>query len=154
MTVDRSVIEELIHESCTLLDERDFSRFIDLCHPGFRYKLTTYSPEIGKEMTWLDRDRAEMADFFDVLPKHNSDQSPLTRIATVRKIAFSDSEEQAAVVSALQVYKTALDGGATELLAVGKYYDTFSLSGDAPTLLERTVRLDTRDLGWGYHVPF
>jgi methanesulfonate monooxygenase small subunit len=42
----------------------------------------------------------------------------------------------------------------TELFAIGKYYDTVDLNGDTPRLLARHVKLDTRDLGWGHHVPF
>jgi methanesulfonate monooxygenase subunit beta len=51
------------------------------------------------------------------------------------------------------VYKTALDGGATGLFAVGKYFDTVSLEGEEPLLTGRDVRLDTRDLGIGSHFP-
>ena len=56
--------------------------------------------------------------------------------------------------SALQVFRTSLDGGATELFAVGKLHDLISLSGEAPKLLAREVRLQTRMLGFGYHIPF
>jgi methanesulfonate monooxygenase small subunit len=68
-------------------------------------------------------------------------------------VAVDEGRQQADVVSALQVYRTALDGGATQLFAVGKYFDTVSLAGDRPKLVNRKVALDTRDLGWGYHVP-
>ena len=57
------------------------------------------------------------------------------------------------VVSSLQIYRTALNGGATELYAVGKYFDTVALEGGQPRLLSRHVKLDTRDLGWGTHLP-
>ena len=52
------------------------------------------------------------------------------------------------------MFKTALDGGATELFAVGRFHDTIKLNGGSPKLVKRTVRLDTRLLGFGYHVPF
>jgi hypothetical protein len=29
-----------------------------------------------------------------------------------------------------------------------------SLEGGRPRLLARHVKLDTRDLGWGHHIPF
>lgn len=154
MNGDRSAVEELIYQSCMLLDERDFSGFMKLCHPEFRYRLTAYSPEIKKEMTWLDRDRGEMESFFSMLPMHNSDHSALTRNATVYKVDLDEANQEARVVSAIQIYKTAPDGGATQLFAVGKYYDTVSLAGGIRTLVSRWVRLATRDLGWGYHIPF
>ena len=58
------------------------------------------------------------------------------------------------MVSALQVFKTELDGGATELFAVGRFHDTVKLNGGSPKLARRVVRLDTRLLGYGYHIPF
>jgi len=65
-----------------------------------------------------------------------------------------EAKQQAKTISTLQVFKTSLDGGATELFAVGKIYDTVALNGDAPKLLDRNIRLDTRMLGAGYHIPF
>jgi methanesulfonate monooxygenase small subunit len=150
---DRAAVEELVYRSCLLLDEQDFKGFMALCHPGFRYRLSAWSPEIRREMTWLDRDRAEMESFFGMLPKHNTDHAALTRHATVYTLGFDAAGEEAHVVSALEVYRTALDGGATRLFAVGKYHDTVRLADGAPTLLSRCVRLVTRDLGWGHHIP-
>ena len=42
------------------------------------------------------------------------------------------------------MFKTTLDGGATELFAIGRYLDTVSLDGGAPRLAKRVVRLETR----------
>jgi methanesulfonate monooxygenase small subunit len=64
------------------------------------------------------------------------------------------SGREAKVVSALQVFKTALDGGSTELFAVGHFHDVVKLNGGGPKLGARNVRLDTRLLGYGYHIPF
>ena len=61
---------------------------------------------------------------------------------------------EANVVSALQVFRTQLDGGATELFAVGRFHDTVKLDGEQPKLARRVVKLDTRLLGYGYHIPF
>ena len=47
-----------------------------------------------------------------------------------------------------------MNGGATELFVVGRYLDTVKLNGDAPRLLRRIVKLDTRQFGFGYHIPF
>lgn len=154
MNANRTELEELVYESCMLLDKNDYQGFIAMCHPDFHYKIAAYSPEIRREMAWLDHDRAEMEDLFKMLPRHNYDHSPLTRNAMVYKVEVSEDHQQANLVSALQVFRTALDGGATHLFAVGKYFDTVSLAGEKPTLLSRKVALDTRDLGWGSHIPF
>lgn len=152
-TEQRQAIEELVYRSCLALDARDYKAFLALCDEDFRYTVSTYSPEIRKEMVWLDHDRKGMETLFTNLPRHNSDHSPLTRHVTVYTVE-PDSSNNLSVVSALQVFKTELDGGATELFAVGRFYDTVKLNGAGPRLARRVVRLDTRLLGYGYHIPF
>lgn len=152
-TVTRSAVEEFVYETCARLDEKDLEGFLGLCDAGFSYKVTAYAPEIRREMTWLDRDRGEIEEFFKMLPKHNTDQSPLTRHAQVTRVRIDEAGERAEVNSTLQVFRTRLDGGATELFAVGRYYDIVALREGKPRLLARHVKLDTRDLGWGTHLP-
>ena len=148
----RQQIEELVYRSCLALDDRDFKSFLELCDADFRYKVTAWSPEIRKEMTWLDHDRKGMETLFAQLPRHNSDHSPLTRHATVYTVKMNGTSAE--VVSALQVFRTQLDGGATELYAVGGLIDTVKLDGEAPKLASRVVRMETRQLGFGTHIPF
>ncbi len=148
----RRQIEELVYRSCLALDDRDYKAFLELCDAGFRYKVSAYSPEIRKEMTWLDHDKAGMETLFTNLPRHNSDHSPLTRHATVYTVKVNG--KTAEVVTALQVFRTALDGGATELYAVARLLDTVKLDGDTPKLAQRVVRIETRQLGYGSHIPF
>lgn len=150
----RHQICELVYRSCLTLDDKNFKAYLDLCDPAFHYAITTFSPEIRKDMTWLEHDKAGMQTLFTNLPKHNSDHSPLTRHVTVYTVEHHPQDSQAEVVSALQVFKTSLDGGATELFAVGRLLDRISLAGGSPKLLDRNVRLQTRMLGFGYHIPF
>lgn len=151
-TQQRRAVEELVYRSCLALDAGDFKAFLDLCDADFRYTISTYSPEIRRDMVWLDHDRKGMETLFTNLPKHNSDHSPLTRHATVYTVDLAGQAANA--VSALQVFRTQLDGGATELFAVGRFHDTVKLDGTSPKLARRLVRLETRLLGYGYHVPF
>ncbi|HEX2332829.1 MAG TPA: aromatic-ring-hydroxylating dioxygenase subunit beta [Burkholderiales bacterium] len=151
-TEQRQAAEELVYRSCLALDAKDYKAFLALCEEDFRYTISTYSPEIRKEMVWLDQDRKGMETLFTNLPRHNSDHSPLTRHATVYTV--EEKGAGAEVVSALQVFKTELDGGATELFAVGRFYDTVKFNGAGARLARRVVRLDTRLLGYGYHIPF
>lgn len=150
----RTDVEELVYRSCMLLDEKNWKGFLDLCEPEFRYSVTAVSPEIRKEMTWLDHDKEGMKTLFNNLPRHNSDHSPITRHATVYSVKMDEKAGTAEAVSAIQVFRTALDGGATELFAVGKFHDTVKLNGKSPSLLKRVVKLETRQLGIGYHIPF
>jgi len=148
----RKQIEELIYRSCLAMDDRDFKGFLELCDPGFRYKATAYSPEIRKDMTWLDHDKTGMETLFTQLPRHNSDHSPLTRHATVYTVKMNG--QTAEVVSALQVFRTQLDGGSTELYAVARLVDTVKLGDGEPRLAQRVVKIETRQLGFGSHIPF
>ena len=154
MQPDRTAIEELVYRSCLALDEKNFKGYLDLCEADYRYSITAHSPEIRKDMIWLDHDKPGMQSLFTNLPRHNSDHSPLTRHATVYTVEVDSAQQQATVVSALQVFKTDLDGGATELFAVGRYVDTVTINAGAPKLLKRVVKLDTRQFGIGYHIPF
>jgi methanesulfonate monooxygenase small subunit len=148
-----SAVRGLIYRSCLRLDEGDFPGWLDLCAPEFRYTITAYSPEIRKEMVWLDHDRDGMEGLFKMLPKHNSDHSPLTRHASVYVVDLDEEGNEATAITSVVVYRTAMDGGATDLFAVGKYFDTVSLEGEVPLLTGRNVRLDTRELGIGSHFP-
>ena len=153
MQPDRIAIEELVYRSCLALDAGDFKGYLDLCDDSFRYTVTAHSPEIRKDMVWLDHDKKEMQLLFSNLPRHNSDHSPLARHAHVYIVEVAADGKSAGVISALQIYKTTLDGGATELFAIGRYLDTVSL-GSTLRLAKRIVRLETRQFGFGYHVPF
>lgn len=151
----RSMVEELVYRSCLLLDARDFKGYLELCDPEYRYTISAYSPEIRKDMVWLDHTKPELQTLLTNLPRHNSDHSPLTRHATVYTVDVDAGGQEARVVSALQVFKTNLDGGASELFGVGKLHDLVRLHDAKPAvLLRRTVKLDTRMLGIGYHIPF
>lgn len=150
--VDRTAIEELIYRSCLALDAKDFKAYLALCDDSYVYKITAHSPEIRKDMIWLEHDKKGLQTLFTNLPRHNSDHAPVTRHVTVYTVEAGATE--ANVVSALQVFKTELDGGATSLFAVGHYHDVVKLDGGKPVLLKRTVKLNTRQFGIGYHIPF
>jgi methanesulfonate monooxygenase small subunit len=150
----RQAIEELVYRTCIALDAKDWKGFLDLCDEEFHYTIATHSPEIRKDMVWLDHDRKGIETLFTNLPRHNSDHSPITRHATVYTVDMDEAKGEASVVSAIQVFRTQLDGGATELFAVGRLHDTVKLNGSGARLAKRIVRLETRLLGYGYHIPF
>ncbi|MEX0729928.1 MAG: hypothetical protein WED00_03905 [Aquisalimonadaceae bacterium] len=158
----RESARDLIHESCLILNEGNWSGFLDLCDPEeFRYSVVNYSPEIRREQCWMDRGHKELKTMFDLLPRHNSDHAQLTRQPTVCRVSVGEKPGELQTVSLVTVYRTQLDGvnspfesGQTSLYAVGRYIDRIRLDGDKATLLNRTVRLDTRQLDIGSHLIF
>jgi methanesulfonate monooxygenase small subunit len=150
----RVLVEELVYETAMRMDEKDFAGYLALCDQSYKYRITAYSPEIRKLMTWLEHDWKGMKLLFDNLPKHNSDQSMLSRQVNVYTVRFGDGGKTAEATSGITVYRTTNDGGVTTLFAVGKMVDRVALGDDGARLLERTIKLDTRMLGIGFHIPF
>ncbi len=150
----RVAVTECVHRAALAMDAKQFAAFFALCDDTFHYAITAHSPEIRKDMIWMEQDKKGLETLIGNLPKHNSDHSPISRHVTVYTVDFNPDGSEAKVVSALQVFRTALDGGATELFAVGKMYDTVRLSAAGARLADRRIHLDTRMLGIGYHVPF
>jgi methanesulfonate monooxygenase small subunit len=165
----RTAVEELVYRTCLALDANEYERYLALCTPDFRYAVKTHSPEIRRDMVWLDHDRAGMEALFRTLPRHRSTPARLSRHATVYTVEFDAAREageagedsadgtertRATVVTGLLVFRTAPDGGATSLYATGKLHDAVDVQDGKALLARRTVLLDTRELGIGTHIPF
>jgi hypothetical protein len=155
-------VQALVYQSCLFMNDESWSDYLALCDPqSFRYRVVNYSPEIRKEQCWADRDFRAMKAGFDLMPRHNSDRSKLTRQVNIYTVDYDAQAHEAKVVSALTVYRTQLDGtnsyiesGQTSLYAVGLYKDRIRMNGEGAKLLERIVQLDTRQLDVGTHKPF
>jgi methanesulfonate monooxygenase small subunit len=145
---------EVISASCDAMDREDFASYLSLCSPEFQYAIRAYSPEIRRDMTWLEKDREHMKTLLDLLPKQNRDRNPIFRHVSTREVTSANGKDEVTVRSDLQVYRVLLDGGEPQLFAVGKYVDRVDMSGDEPKIVDREVRLDSRSLGAGYHIPF
>ena len=150
---ERKDITALIYKSFLALDDLNFKEFLNLCAPNYHYKITAYSPEIRKEMIWLEESRQSLEQLFINLPKHNSDHSRLSRLGNVYLIDKTATHEWS-VLTFLQVFRTTLDGGATELFAIGKIYDKITETNSEFKLLDREIKLETRMFGFGHHIPF
>ena len=146
-------IEEFVYAATMRLDAKDFVGWLGMCAPDFSYAIRTFSREIRKDMIWLEHDYEGMASLVRQLPRHNTDQSEFTRHTTVYTVALDPAAETAVVVSAVAIYRTTLDGGVTNLFAIGRYTDTLVRSPDGWRFRARDLRLDTRSLGIGTHYP-
>src|SRR3954452_24546402 len=142
-SVERS-IQEVIYRACLLLDDEKFLDWLDLCASDFKYRITTYSPEIRKQMTWYEQDAVGLKGMIELLPKHNTDHGRLTRHATNYLVEVDASLKEARATTSFACYRTMLDGinshidsGETQLFLIGKYYDRFRLAEEGPRFLER-----------------
>ena len=156
----KAAVRELIYRASLLLDGERFGEWLDLCAPEFVYRIKAYSPEIRKEMIWLEHDRAGMQTLVEMLPRHNTDHGQLSRHATVYTVEMDGERDGVSAVTSFACYRTMLDGinshldaGETQLFLIGKYHDRFRLEEGRPLFVERTVRLDTRRLDKGSHYP-
>ena len=146
-------VRRLIYQGCLLLDANDFKGWLDLCTPELHYTISAWSPEIRREQIWLDHDHEGMENLIHMLPRHNSDQTPLTRHATVYTVEHDRAAGEARAVTSVAIFTTALDGGETTLYALARYHDVVDTKAAAPRLKRRVVRLETRSLGIGKHWP-
>lgn len=147
-------VRQLIYRGCLQLDQGEFTAWLEECTaPEFQYTISAWSPEILREQIWLDQDREGLGHLIKLLPKHNSDLTPLTRHATVYTIDPDPASGEARVVTSVAIFQTALDGGETSLFALARYHDTVGFDGGRARLRRRVVKLETRSLGIGKHWP-
>lgn len=154
----RQAAANTVYESCIALNRGAWGDFLTLCEPkAFRYQISNYSPEIKRTQVWMDQTYDQLAALFQLLPKHNSDRALLTRHVTVYRVVASE-EGELAVHSEFVIYRTEwdagdshLESGATSLYVVGRYLDRMRLRQREARLVQRTVDLDTRQVGIGSH---
>jgi methanesulfonate monooxygenase subunit beta len=156
----KAAVRDAIYRATLLLDGEKFKEWLALCAPDFRYRIQAYSPEIRKQMTWLEHDLKGLRALVEMLPRHNSDHGHLARHVSVYAVELSSAATTASAVSSFACYRTALDGvlshldaGETRLFLIGKYHDRFRIDGDRVLFVDRTVLLDTRRLDKGSHYP-
>lgn len=157
----RQPVEAVVYRSALHLNNEAWKEFLALCDTSFEYRVVTYSPEIRRTQTWADRSYKTLKANFDLMPRHNTDHSKLTRQLQVYTVDYDAAAREASVVSALTIYRTQLDGtnsyvesGQTSLYAVGLCKDRVRFIEGVPRLVERVIELDTRQLDVGTHKPF
>ena len=155
-----ALVRDTIYRSTILLDRQDWNEWLSHCDDEFRYAIRAWSPEINKDVTYLALDRAGLASMIKLLPKHNTDHSPLTRHTSVYTVDFDEAAQSANAVSSVIVYQNLLDGinshidaGESRIFLVGKYIDTFKIADNKAKFLSREVRIENRRLDKGSHWP-
>ena len=153
-------IEKTIYKAALALDEHKWENWFELCDEGFSYSITSFSPEIGKDMTYFGGNKKELEGLMEMLPKHNTDHSPLHRHTSVYTVDISKDGKSAEAISSVTVYQNMLDGinshldsGESRLFVIGKYVDKFVITDGVPKFLSREAKLDNRRLDKGSHWP-
>ncbi len=156
----QSLVRDTIYRSTVLLDRQDWDAWLAHCGDEFEYAIRAWSPEINKDLTYLALDRKGLTNLVKLLPKHNTDHSPLTRHTSVYTVDVGEEGKTATAVSSVIVYQNLLDGinahidaGESRLFLVGKYNDTFRIEDNKAVFSSRELRIENRRLDKGSHWP-
>jgi len=142
------------------LDNQQWDDWLSLCDDDFEYSITSFSPEINYDMTYLAASKKDLRHLVDLLPKHNTDHSPLHRHTTVYSVSPSEDGKTATAVSSVVIFQNMLDGtnshidaGESRLFLIGRYIDTLKVEDGKGIFLKRELKLDNRRLDKGSHWP-
>lgn len=155
-----TAVRDTIYQAALALDDQRWEDWLELLAPDFHYAIKAFSPEINKDMIYLQGNFKEMQTLVRMLPKHNTDHSPLHRHTSVYTVRVNEDGTSAEAVSSVVFYQSMLDGinshidsGESRLFLTGKYVDTFTISDGVAKFKSRDVRLDNRRLDKGSHWP-
>lgn len=153
-------VRDTIYKATMMLDDQKWDDWMSLCDEEFQYSITSWSPEINYNMTYLAATKTELRHLIDLLPKHNTDHSPLHRHTTVYSVSPSEDGKTATAVSSVVIFQNMLDGtqshidaGESRLFLIGRYLDTLKIEDGKSTFLSRELKLDNRRLDKGSHWP-
>jgi len=134
-------IRALVSRTARFLDAAVYDQFLDLFTDDGRYRIEAMSAELGKQMTWMDLDRSELAALFNEYPDHVVDKATRLHLVTTDEVEIADDSGTA--LSTFAVFRTD-QHGASALYAVGRYEDAFVRLGQTWKLRSRKVRVETR----------
>ena len=134
-------IRALVSRAARFLDGGAYDEFLELFTEDGRYCIEATSAELGRQMTWMDLDRAGLTALFNEYPDHVVDKATRLHLVTTGEVEITGDSCNA--LSTFAVFRTDLHG-ASALYAVGHYDDTFVRQGQTWKLRSRRVRLETR----------
>ncbi len=153
-------VRDAIYKATMHLDNQQWDDWLSLCDDDFEYSITSFSPEINYDMTYLAASKKDLRHLVDLLPKHNTDHSPLHRHTTVYSVSPSEDGKTATAVSSVVIFQNMLDGtnshidaGESRLFLIGRYIDTLKVEDGKGIFLKRELKLDNRRLDKGSHWP-
>ena len=72
-----ATVTDVVYRSCLYLDNGNWEDFLNLCDDSMIYSIKAYSIEIRRDMEYLSHNKKELGSLIEMLPKLNSDHSPL-----------------------------------------------------------------------------
>ncbi|MGE3467398.1 MAG: hypothetical protein AB7J13_10750 [Pyrinomonadaceae bacterium] len=154
------IVRDAVYNATVLLDSQQWNDWLSCCDEKFEYSITSWSPEINYDMTYLSANKVELQHLIDLLPKHNTDHSPLHRHTTVYSVKPSEDGKTATALSSVLIYQNMYDGtnshidaGESRLFLIGRYVDTLKIEDGKGIFLKRELKLDNRRLDKGSHWP-
>lgn len=154
------IVRDAVYKATMLLDDQKWDDWLACCDESFEYSITSWSPEINYNMIYLSANKSDLQHLVDLLPKHNTDHSPLHRHTTVYSVEPSSDNKTATAFSSVAIYQNLYDGtnshidaGESRLFVIGRYVDTLKIENGNATFLKRELKLDNRRLDKGSHWP-
>jgi len=145
-------VRAVIHRSCLLLDEERFDKYLALWAPAGRYRITSYSPDIRKDLVLLDLGRDDYGHLLSNIRNHEHMPGTFSRHLSVQLLERDEGTGKVHVTSSILVIHTDPEG-VSRVFATGRYLDVFVTGGDQPLIELREARLTTRQFGPGSHIP-
>lgn len=146
-------VTQLIGQTCLDLDAERFDAWLGHFDAALEYTIVAHSPEIRREMVWLELDRPGLEHLCRTLPTHARDPGALHRHPSL--LTLKEDGGIIVATSSVLVVRTAPAGTST-LFAAAHYHDRIVRQGDQLRIAARRVVLGTRMLvsdSGGSHVP-
>ena len=148
--VQREAIRELVVSSGRLLDKGRFEDFVGLFAANARYSMEAQTPDIQRNVVWLECNQTELAKLFIDMPLHVRDEASRMHLISVDSVRVR--QERAEAHSSFVVFRINIDGVA-KVYAIGTYEDELALIEGDWKLTRRAVRLDNRRLASATPLP-
>lgn len=142
---------EVTLRTARCLDNQDFDAFLALCTEDLSYVVKVWSPDLRQDMIWFDHDRSSIEALFGSVHEHIVRTERALRHLGQSIVDFEGSD-LASVDTSVAVFLTDTHGD-SRLWAVGRYIDRVEKHRGSWLLAQRVVRLETRNLGIGSHLP-
>jgi methanesulfonate monooxygenase subunit beta len=147
----RDQIWDLVAQSCMYLDSGDYDKYLALVDDGYDYAITSFSPDIRKDMVLLHVNRTELATLLGDIRHHIHLPGKLFRQASLYGV---DRKQDGTFAATSYVTVTYTDeDGRSSIFCVGRYRDEIVSDGRGVRLKSRRFEMETRDLGTGCHYP-